>query len=145
MARGVPRGIDGDANAAHLRFMQEATAIAASNVVRSAVIAAAYARAPRKRPTPPARVSRNNYVAEPRRRAGAPLGNRNALRHGRYCRRNLARRRVIGQMIRGVRANIALRKLAKLGVPGLLRAAQINEALSLRAYWMLAASFETPD
>jgi len=57
----------------------------------SAVLAAAAARGPRKRPTPSPHVARNNYIAE-RRPPGAKPGNRNAWRHGVFSRARRERR-----------------------------------------------------
>jgi hypothetical protein len=115
--------------------------IAAHDAVRSAVLAAAHARAPRRQPAPRKRISPNNYVAEARRRSGAPAGNLNAFRHGRYCRETLVKRRAITRAVHAARANIALFKLAKRGVPGLLPLAQANAEAGWRAYCELARFF----
>src|SRR5258707_3041944 len=77
----------------------------------TSTIAAARARQPRRAPkaksapggVPPLDFPRNNYLAEPRRKAGLPAearrakagaipGNRNAQRHGRYAAQTLALR-----------------------------------------------------
>ncbi|HEY0105961.1 MAG TPA: hypothetical protein VGB91_07745 [Rhizomicrobium sp.] len=87
-------------------------------------------------------MSGNNYVAEAGRRPGAPAGNRNAWRHGRYSRETLARRKAVGGMIGAVRNSIALYKLAKAGVGGLLPLMRRNEEASRRHYWALITSLD---
>lgn len=38
--------------------------------------------------------------------SGAPLGNRNALKHGLYTREEIAERRMFNQMMRGMRDDL---------------------------------------
>ncbi len=67
------------------------------------VLADAAARTPRKN----AKKMRNNYVAEgpapPAKGPGAPKGNRNARRHGRYSAEFIARRRALREDLRMLR------------------------------------------
>lgn len=75
-----------------------------------------------------ARISTNNYIAGARKRRGAPLGNRNALRHGRFTRAALARRAESVAWRRDVRTLTLLTKV----LIGLIRTAEARPAKASR-------------
>jgi hypothetical protein len=87
----------------------------ATDCVNSAVLAAARARPPRRRPAQKKiEKAANNYIAEARR-PGAPRGNQNARTHGRRCRRFVALRRMSRILIAAARANCVLLRLPQCG------------------------------